>query len=190
MVQLTPVTQSTTEAAAHVETAPTGLAVLGIDTPFLAAQVVNFFVLLFLLRWLLYRPILAVLNKRRATIKESLAQAAAAQEAATSAAAETNQQLAAAREQAKQIIDDAKTQAVTVATQLAAQAASEATELLERTHAQLAHEKRAILAEAEQELGGLVLLATEKVLVGQTIELSPTVITDAIQSVRRGKGVQ
>lgn len=181
-------TETSTEATEHVGAAPTGLAVLGIDTPFLAAQVVNFFVLFFLLRWLLYRPILAVLNKRRSTIEDSLAHAAAAEAAATTAAAQTKQQLDAAREQAKQIVEDARAQAVTVATQLAEQAASEATELLERTRTQLEQEKTAVLATAERQLSELVLLATEKVVAGHQLHLNENDVRDAIALVKVARG--
>lgn len=178
--------RATTETTAEAEEGGSsgGLAVLGIDTPFLIAQVVNFLLLLFILRWLLYRPILAVLNKRRTTIEESLKQAEVAQVAAENAAVETKKQLDAAREQAQQIVEDAKAQAAQVATQLKEQANNEATELLERTRTQLEQEKTAVLATAEKQLGELVLLATEKVLTGQKVELNSDDVTAAIKSVK------
>lgn len=175
---------SETTAATEEEHTEGGLAVLGIDTPFLIAQVINFLLLLVILRWLLYRPILTMLNQRRTTIEESLKQAAVAKEAADSAAVETKKQLDAAREQAKQIVEEAKAQATQVATQLKQQANSEATELLERTRTQLEQEKSAVLATAEKQLGDLVLLATEKVLLGQKVELSAEDVTVAIKSAK------
>lgn len=179
-------TTATTETvAAEEEThAEGGLAVLGIDTPFLIAQVVNFLLLLVLLRWLLYRPLLAMLNQRRTTIEESLKQAAVAKEAADNAAVETKKQLDAAREQAKQIVEDAKAQATLVATQLKEQASSEAEALLERTRTQLGQEKAAVLAEAEHELSSLVLAATQKVVAGQELSLSSSDVEAAITAVK------
>ena len=46
---------------------------LGIDWKLLVAQVVNFLVLLFLLKKFLYKPVLELLAKRRASIAESIA---------------------------------------------------------------------------------------------------------------------
>lgn len=44
----------------------------GIDPVLLIAQIVNFLIVLYLLRRLLYKPILSILEKRKALIKEGL----------------------------------------------------------------------------------------------------------------------
>ncbi|MBI4023282.1 F0F1 ATP synthase subunit B [Candidatus Berkelbacteria bacterium] len=167
MAQPTSTPDHATESVAQVESPTSGLAALGIDAPFLIAQIVNFLVLFFLLRWLLYRPILSVLAKRRSTIEESLKQAEAAKRDAESAEEQSAALLARARGEAKTIVDEAKQSAQTIAADLQAQAQQQSEQLLERTRTQLEQEKAAVLLDAERELGGLVIRATEKVLAGR-----------------------
>ena len=72
--------------AVQTETAPpSGLAALGVDGSVLLVQTVNFFLLLLILSWLLYRPLLRLLSDRQKTIAEGLGAAEAQKRAAAAA---------------------------------------------------------------------------------------------------------
>lgn len=168
------------EATSH-DAAPTGLAALGIDAPFLVAQIVNFLILLFLLRWLLYRPILSVLAKRRTTIEESLKHAETAKREIEQAQEKSAELLAQARTEAKAIVEEAKQSAETIGSEIQAKAQQDSEALVARTRTQLEQEKAAILTEAERELGSLVVRATEKVAIGRSGEVTEADVEAALK---------
>ena len=72
-------------------------------------QLVNFFVLLFLLRKFLYSPIKEMLDKRAAQINGDLDDAEARREEAEELKAEYEQKLKNARSEAQKIVDNAET---------------------------------------------------------------------------------
>lgn len=177
-------TEYTTETVEHVESPPSGLAALGIDAPFLIAQIVNFLILFFLLRWLLYRPILSVLAKRRSTIEESLKHAETAKHEAEQAQEKSAALLAQARTEAKAIVEEAKQSAETIAADIQSKAQQDSEALVARTRTQLEQEKAAILSEAERELGSLVLRATEKVAIGRSGEVTEEDVAAALSDLK------
>jgi F-type H+-transporting ATPase subunit b len=177
-------TEHTTVEIEQSESAPTGIAALGIDTPFLIAQVVNFLILFFLLRWVLYRPILDILAKRRTTIEEGLKAAEEAERRAASTQEETAKLLSEARAEASSIVEDAKVAAVAVATKLKEEAAASSEALLQRTRTTLAAEKDAVLTQAEKELTNLVVLATERVLTDQPSTINAQTVSKAIKAAK------
>ncbi|MDO8462794.1 MAG: F0F1 ATP synthase subunit B [bacterium] len=135
---------------------------LGIDWRLLIAQIVNFLVLFFLLRKFLYRPVLAMLEKRRATIAEGVANAERATVVMADLAQERTQlQAAAAAERAAVLVRAAeevetlrKTRTL-AATEEASVILANAQEDADRVHA-------ALLATVRGEIGDLVLAVTEK----------------------------
>lgn len=176
----------TTEVAGETNEV-TGLAALGVDGPFLIAQIVNFLILFLLLRWVLYRPILDVLAKRRTTIEHGIKAAEEAERRAASTAEETTKLLNQARTEASTIVEDAKSQAVAVATKLKEDAAASSEALLKRTRATLVAEKDAVLAQAEKELTNLVILATERVLADQKASVNQDTVTAALKSLKESR---
>jgi F-type H+-transporting ATPase subunit b len=91
----------------------------GVQWPLLIAQVVNFFILLFLLKKFLYQPILKALEVRKQKIAESLKNAqeielrlqkteSEREAALTKAADEAKKILANAEKSANQVIEDAR----------------------------------------------------------------------------------
>ncbi|MBI2589664.1 F0F1 ATP synthase subunit B [Candidatus Berkelbacteria bacterium] len=172
----------TTEVTA--EPALSGIAALGVDTPLLITQVVNFFLLFLLLRWVLYRPVLEILRKRQNKIEAGLRQAEASAKRAEEIGRETAEQLQAAKIEAKQILDEARTSAEQVAEQIKTKADREATDFVDRTHKQLESEKGRLMSEVEHEIGTLVAAALERILDGQKNPLSDAEIKTALKTVK------
>lgn len=125
---------------------------LGIEPTLLAAQVVNFLVIIIVLQKLLYKPILTMLEKRKREIADGVALAARLKDEEEKLKEMTEKALAKAREDAMSIIEDAKKQAKEVEKELVAEAHAQAAAVIARgkLEAEEAHKsaKKAIAGEA------------------------------------------
>jgi len=87
----------------------------GIEPVLLIAQIVNFLIILFILKKFLYKPVLDTLKKRENLIKEGLKQAENSKLEFEKALEEEKKILKKAQDQARKIVDDAKIQSILVA---------------------------------------------------------------------------
>ena len=140
------------------------LAKLGIEWKLLLAQVVNFLILLFVLRRYAYRPMLEFLEKRSKRIEQGLRDAKAAGEKLLSIEARERETLEKAREEASSVIARAREASEKVGAKILAESKAESERLLSEARKKLDGEREAMRAELKKELVGLVLLATEKVV--------------------------
>ncbi len=135
----------------------------GINPILLAAQVVNFLILLFILKKFLYGPILKVLDSRKKTIEQSLKNAEEIQLRLERTNEEVEKILANALKEGQKIIDESKEMGVSVIEESKKTAA----EILERANAaslEVIKSQRVVLErEMKEHLGGVVALALEKV---------------------------
>lgn len=130
--------------------------------------IINFVVLVTLLKKFLYKPVLNMLDRRRQTIDQALDQAAQARQLAAGTEEQLQARQQEAREEAAAILAEARAQAEAERQRLLDQAREEA-ERLSREEA----ERRALeQAQAEQELqkqaAALTLAAAERLL-GQNL---------------------
>lgn len=137
---------------------------LGIDGKLLLAQVVNFLVLLFILRKFAYRPMLEFLEKRTARIEKGIRDAEAAGVKLVEIGEEERRTLAAARTEARSIIAAAEDGARKRDLDRVAETEAKVRGLLEEARVKMEEERRKILAEAQDEIASLVLLTAEKVM--------------------------
>jgi len=143
------------------EAEPTGLVV----HPFwVLVSIVNFLVLLYLLRRYLWGPILTVLADRADKIREGLAAAEAAKAERERLAAEVEAMLAKARREAQEIADRTTKAAEAAAADLRAQAKAEADRIRERGRADAQQLHDQALAQLRGELASMVVLAASRVL--------------------------
>ena len=84
---------------------------LGINLGYLLSQIVNFVLLLVILRMLLYKPIVNMLDRRREKITTDLQEADKARSQAEAAKQEYEKQLDEAREERRSIVAQATEQA-------------------------------------------------------------------------------
>jgi F-type H+-transporting ATPase subunit b len=87
----------------------------GVQPILLLAQIVNFLIVLLLLKKFALKPILQVLKERQTTIAESIKNAEAAQKALDSATEKEKEILQKAASEAKNTLSDAKNQATEIA---------------------------------------------------------------------------
>ena len=137
---------------------------LGINGPFLIAQIVNFIVLLFILRLVLYKPVLNMLESRKQRIAEGLQAAEVARQEAEAERAQLESQLDKERREAMERIAAASKRGETLAAEIEAGAREEAQRLVEEARQDAVRERDRIIAEAQDQIAELALLAAEKVI--------------------------
>jgi F-type H+-transporting ATPase subunit b len=143
------------------EEAPAGLVV----HPFwVLVSVVNFLVILYLLRRYLWGPILTVLANRAEKIREGLAMAEAAKAERERMTAEVERLLADARRDAQAIAERMTKAAEAAAADIRAQAKTEADRIRERGRDDAKQLHDQALAQLRSELAGMVVLAASRVL--------------------------
>src|SRR5438034_7661646 len=143
------------------EETPTGLVV----HPFWSvASIVNFLVILYLLRRYLWGPILTVLANRAEKIREGLAMAEAAKVERERMKAEVERLLADARRDAQAIAERMTKAAEAAAADIRTQAKAEADRIRERGRDDAKQLHDQALAQLRSELAGMVVLAASRVL--------------------------
>ncbi|MFH1187069.1 MAG: F0F1 ATP synthase subunit B [Candidatus Levyibacteriota bacterium] len=120
----------------------------GVEPMLLAAQIVNFLIILFILKKFLYKPVLETLKKREKSIKEGLNQAEEGKIALEKALEEEKKILKKAQVQARKIIDDAKNQSGLLAKGIEENAKNQSKKILEDAKNQIGEDTK----EAEKRL--------------------------------------
>ncbi|MDR3571799.1 MAG: F0F1 ATP synthase subunit B [Candidatus Pacebacteria bacterium] len=142
-------------------------AAFGLDWKLLLIQGVNFAVLLIALSYFLYRPILRVIDERRAKIAESVRTAQLAQQHLEDAKTQGDQMVADAARQAEGLVATARTRASEVGAETVHAAEAKAGAILKDAQVRAEEEKRRVVAESEREIVKAAMLAAEKILRGQ-----------------------
>jgi F-type H+-transporting ATPase subunit b len=142
---------------------------LGINLGFFISQLVNFTLLVALLTVLLYKPILRMLNERKERIARSLADVDAAREAAARAQQDYDKKMVEAQRTAQEIIAKASQASEEVAAEIRAEAQREAESIRRKAREDAAQERAHLLAEVQNQIAGLSMMATERVL-GQAVD--------------------
>lgn len=137
---------------------------LGLDLKLLIAQVVNFLILFFILKWLLYRPILNVMDKRKKMIEKSVEDAKKIEEQVKEIAEEKTKVLSKASKEAMSILEKAKKEGEEERSQALEKAKKEISGLAERYRTELASEKAKMFDELKGEIADIILKSSEKIM--------------------------
>jgi F-type H+-transporting ATPase subunit b len=137
----------------------------GLNPMLLAAQIVNFLIVLFILKKLLYKPVLDTLKKRQIAIKEGLKQAEEARVKLEKVVVEEKNILRQAQLQSKKIIEDAKQESLEIARKINEDAGKQTEKLLSDAKEQIARET----------------IETEKKLAISTSKLAVTFLEKALK---------
>jgi F-type H+-transporting ATPase subunit b len=151
----------------------------------LIVQFVNFFILLFILQRLLYKPFLAKMQERTAAIKASLDQAQAARAEAVRQQEENESKLRAAYAEAASIREQAVKEAAEESRRHIESAQTQARKLVDDTKAQLDGEIRRAREELRREVSDLAIAVAEK-LVRRTLREDDhrRIVTEAIAGMK------
>ena len=142
---------------------------LGINLGYLLVQVINFLILLVVLRAWVYRPVVGLLSKRRETIAQALEDARIAAEARANAEKEAQAVLAKAQQEANQQVRQAVERAEQSAREIKARAEQEIAELRAASEAEAEQAKMQTLAEMRGQIGALAVAAAQK-LIGDNLD--------------------
>jgi F-type H+-transporting ATPase subunit b len=148
-----------------------GISDLGINLPVLLGQLLSFTLLLIVLRLLVYKPVLKLLDERRERIQEGLNAADRGREQGEQAAREAQAQIEAARREGQQIIANAQQVAQRIQEEGRQQALQQQDAMLERARSEIQLERDSAISELRREFADLTISAAEKVI-GQSLDRS------------------
>jgi len=136
-----------------------------IDIKLVLAQAVNFTIVLLVLYKFAYKPVLGTLNDRTNRIEKGLRDAEEAKTKLEEMTIKEKEVLFEAKKEAQEIIKNAEAIAVKDAERILFEAKDQSDKMIAEAKAQLDQEKGKILAEVKAEIGDLVVLAAEKIII-------------------------
>jgi F-type H+-transporting ATPase subunit b len=137
---------------------------LGIDVKLLIGQVINFLILLFLLTYFAYKPIVKMLNDRREKIAEGLENAKKIKEDLANTEKRVAEIIDGAEKKSAKIIEESTKAANQQKEEIVALAKNQADKEIEKAKIAINQEKDAAKKSLEKDIIDLVGLATEKIL--------------------------
>ena len=148
-----------------------GIAALGISLPGLVTQLINFAILLVVLRLFLWGPILKMLDERKHRIEEGLRASEAAASAAEQSQVAARAALEDARAEGRDLVARAQETAGRLRTELETQARADADRIVERARQEMEQERLQAVQALRAEFADLTVRAAERV-VGQSLDRS------------------
>ena len=135
-----------------------------IDTKLILAQFTNFAIVFFVLYKFAYGPVLKLLKERTKKIEKGLRDAEESQKKLTEMSEKEREVLVKARKDAQEIIKKAEDQAIKNKEGIIAEANKQAEVLIKKAQLGIEEEKNKVMSEVKNEIAGLVMLATEKII--------------------------
>ena len=140
------------------------LETLGIHFPSLLIYLVNFVLVLVILRVFAYRPILRLMDQRSDRIRESLEASERAREEAASSQANVESQLVEARREGQRLLDQAREATERFRSEEMERARQEVDAFVERARADIQRERDTVIEEVRANFGDLAITAAERVI--------------------------
>lgn len=137
---------------------------LGINWKLFLIQIVNFAILLFLLKKFLYKPILKILEERKNKINEGLRRAEEIEQKVNEIKKTRERILNRANQKAEEVLAKAQNLAEDRKKEILIQAQEKGREMLKREEKTAIRQKEKIMSEAKCEIADLVVLVTEKLV--------------------------
>lgn len=161
---------------------------LGLNLGYLLVQIFNFAIIFVILRAWVYKPILALLDRRRTAIAQGLEDARIAAEARQNAEQEAQRITAEAQTKAGQIMREASERAEVQAREILVEAESQAGKKREEALAEVENERERILGDLRGQVGALAMAATQK-LIGESLDQQRqhSLIDEFFSGVKSGK---
>ncbi|MBL7987536.1 MAG: F0F1 ATP synthase subunit B [Chlorobi bacterium] len=126
--------------------------------------IINFFLLLILLRIIAWKPILNALKTRQETITDALNRAEAAKQEADRVLAENQKALRQAEAESQKVLKETREYAQRIQADAMAKAQDDTKKLMEQAHQEIGLSKQQALNELRTEVASLAVGAAEKIL--------------------------
>ena len=141
-----------------------GFASLGINLPLLVVFIVNFIILLVMLRLFLYQPVMKVLDERAKRTKDAMELAEATKKEYEQAKGEVQKQIEKGRQEAQAIITQAMQVGERLKEESRQEAAKQAQVMIDRARSELEAERDKIVGDLRREFVDISIAAAEKVI--------------------------
>jgi len=145
------------------------LEALGINLGYLVSQIVNFTLLVVLLYFVAYKPILRMLDERSARIKKGLEDAEAASKRAAEMEQEFERRMAEARKEGQERVAQAAQMGEKVRQGILDKAREEARGLVDKAKEEIGRERDVAMGELRQQVASLSLAISQKVI-GESLD--------------------
>ena len=137
---------------------------LSFDPGLFMWTIVTFFIVLAILKWKAWGPLINALDKREEDIREALASAEKARQDAEKASSEYEDMMKKARVEAQQIVADGKAAGERVKNDIESAANDKANEIIEKAKAQIDAERRKAIQEIKSSVVNLSMEAAARVI--------------------------
>lgn len=137
---------------------------LGLNVPALLFQILNFAILLVLLRLFAYKPVLKILQERRRRVEESLATADLLAKERTALISKQKEIISQAEARASALLRQSQEQTKKLLADAEAEASRQRQKMLADAQIQAQEEIASLREDLQREVIGLVVATTEKVL--------------------------
>lgn len=138
--------------------------IFGLDPYIVTAQVVNFLIILYILKRFLYKPLFNVIKKREELVKDTVEKAEEQKKVLEKTQAEEKKILKKANETSTQIVKDAKEQAATIVKDAQEKAKNETTKMIAEAKAQIEIERKQAESKILKDVTGLSVEVLRKSL--------------------------
>ncbi|HPH78698.1 MAG TPA: F0F1 ATP synthase subunit B [bacterium] len=137
---------------------------LGIDGRLLLAQLLNFLILIMVLNYFLYRPILQILKNREQQVKKSITDSEKIEHELLKIAKDREQTILKAKKEARQIISDSKATAEVEKQEIVSTAKAEAEKIIAKAKLENIQMSKDIKQNIIDELSEIIISVTEQLL--------------------------
>ncbi len=152
---------------------------LGLDYKLLLAQLLNFLILMFVLKKVFYKPLLTFMHDREASIRKGVDDAAAAKLQLADSETQKQELLKAARIEAQELMTAAREEAARQAETIVAASQTEAARVIAKATETIEQDYARMTATVKAELVDLVMVTTKQVLHGT---MTPEIDQQYVQS--------
>jgi F-type H+-transporting ATPase subunit b len=137
---------------------------LSIDLPTIVATIINFILLLLILKFFFIKPVNKVMDDRKNGINTSIKNAKDNEEKAEISRKEKEQLLHDSRSKGREIVEEYKVKAENISQEIIDDAKKESTIIIERTRVEIEREKQKAESEIKKQVIDLSLILSEKAL--------------------------
>jgi F-type H+-transporting ATPase subunit b len=137
---------------------------LGLSWPTFVAQIVNFIILLVMLYFFAYKPLLKMMDTRAQKIKESVDESQKIRDKAAKAEEEFQKRIDAVGKESQEVIAKAMRTGEEARQRAQKEAKVEAQAVVEKARQDIQHERDQVIDELRQEFADLTIVAAEKVI--------------------------
>jgi len=137
---------------------------LGLNAPTLIAQIVAFIILLLVMYFFAYKPVLKMLDERSRKIKDSMEEVQKVKDQAAQTEEEFKKKIEAASKEGQEVIARAMRTGEDARQRAQLEAKQEAQGLVEKARVEIERERNETIGELRQEFADLTIVAAEKVI--------------------------